>query len=179
LAGTFITPMAVAYLRRRNARQSLCGQRKEEDGGEAGIVRTVGFWGVVSQFLCQVKIVECHAADMYLIPSSSSRYLSSSSFGTSHPSPAHQSHHAAPLNPVPQHPTVSSPRSFSSPSSRSPRSVIGYTSSWCKNSNKSRSPLPSAPPLPAPSNRSALSSNCATGPLPWYGVSPKAFGGWH
>lgn len=51
--------MAVAYLR-RNARQPPSGQRKEDDGGEVGIVRTVGFWGLASQFFCEAKAITCH-----------------------------------------------------------------------------------------------------------------------
>jgi hypothetical protein len=54
--------MAVGYLRKRNARQSGSGQEGENDGGEARIVRTVGFWGVVSQFLCEVNPIECYPA---------------------------------------------------------------------------------------------------------------------
>ncbi|PMD47087.1 hypothetical protein L207DRAFT_575890 [Hyaloscypha variabilis F] len=49
LAGTFITPMAVGYLRKRNAREPRATdseQDSEDDGGEARIVRTVGFWGI-------------------------------------------------------------------------------------------------------------------------------------
>jgi len=54
--------MAVGYLRRRNARQTRSGQEGKTDGGEARIVRTVGFWGVLSQFLCEVKPIERYTA---------------------------------------------------------------------------------------------------------------------
>lgn len=57
LASTFVTPMTVSYLRRRQARRSLGqGSAGDEDAGESNIVRRVGIWGIASQFLCLVRI---------------------------------------------------------------------------------------------------------------------------
>lgn len=53
LSGTFITPMAVQYLRRRYSRSAAqSGNSKDIEGR---VVRTVGQWGVTSQFICMVS----------------------------------------------------------------------------------------------------------------------------
>ncbi len=55
LASTFITPLAVKALRKQHNRTVLAKDGDEGDnGGEGQISRTIGFWGITSQFLCLV-----------------------------------------------------------------------------------------------------------------------------
>jgi iron-regulated transporter 1 len=57
LAGTFITPIAVQRLRNRKSRAYRPSVDKVYDLAEyeGTIIRTVGIWGVSSQFLCMVS----------------------------------------------------------------------------------------------------------------------------
>ncbi|TVY44297.1 Solute carrier family 40 member [Lachnellula subtilissima] len=60
LLGTIITPTAVAYLKKRYTQKlSPTRKRNEEDDKvvEAAVTRTVGFWGLTSQFLCLIPVV--------------------------------------------------------------------------------------------------------------------------
>jgi iron-regulated transporter 1 len=56
LSATFITPVAVTYLKRQYSR----GQRKQDSEIESRVVRTVGLWGILSQFLCMVSLSQFH-----------------------------------------------------------------------------------------------------------------------
>jgi iron-regulated transporter 1 len=58
LASTIITPAAVRYMRKRQARRQRIGESEDDDldGGEGRIVRTVGLWGIASQFLFLVSL---------------------------------------------------------------------------------------------------------------------------
>jgi solute carrier family 40 (iron-regulated transporter), member 1 len=59
LSGTIITPIAVTYLKKRYTQKlQPRGERNEEDdkAAEGAVTRTVGFWGVASQFICLVSI---------------------------------------------------------------------------------------------------------------------------
>lgn len=73
LASTFITPMAVRYMRRRRARRNLRDFNHEDEGeneddSEGKIVRAVGIWGISSQFLCLVsQVVLDHYANQGLL----------------------------------------------------------------------------------------------------------------
>ena len=60
LSSTVITPWAVSFLRKRYNRRSIRTDRRndqEDDGNEGTIVRTVGLWGISSQFLSLVSIL--------------------------------------------------------------------------------------------------------------------------
>ena len=57
LASTFITPMAVGYLRRRRTNHGN-EEDRQDDAGEAVIVRSVGLWGITSQCLSLVRILK-------------------------------------------------------------------------------------------------------------------------
>lgn len=54
LSATFITPIAVTYLRRRYSR----APRSNCDEIEGRVVRTVGLWGISSQFICMVGLYQ-------------------------------------------------------------------------------------------------------------------------
>lgn len=57
LLSTVVTPMAVRYMRRRQARKDLHGETTNEDEDTEGtVVRTVGKWGICTQFLCLVGL---------------------------------------------------------------------------------------------------------------------------
>lgn len=109
LASTFITPMAVRYMRRRQARRDLRAEfnhedeDENEDHSEGKIVRTVGMWGIASQFLCLVsKLVfdDCVTRGL-LIHQDPCRFrpLESLSYNSRRPicsclNPAPRSHHS-------------------------------------------------------------------------------------
>ena len=56
LSATFITPVAVTYLKRRYSQ----GQQEETGEIESRVVRTVGLWGISSQFICMVRFFRLH-----------------------------------------------------------------------------------------------------------------------
>lgn len=59
LASTFITPYFVDHLRKRQSLRSVTSgeQENQDDTGEGIIVRKVGLWGIMSQFLSLVRSV--------------------------------------------------------------------------------------------------------------------------
>ncbi|TVY38510.1 Solute carrier family 40 member, partial [Lachnellula occidentalis] len=60
LMGTIITPTAVTYLKKRYTQKlsPIRGRNEEHDrNAEAAVTRTVGFWGLTSQFLCLIPVV--------------------------------------------------------------------------------------------------------------------------
>lgn len=77
LLGTIITPAAVTYLKKLYTQKlSLIRGRNEEDNKavEAAVTRTVGFWGLTSQFLCLVNFL-FRPAECQLTILDSSSYL--------------------------------------------------------------------------------------------------------
>jgi len=60
LSATFLTPAAVKYLRKKEARKSLMErneQNREQNDIEGTIVRRVGQWGISWQFICLIPVV--------------------------------------------------------------------------------------------------------------------------
>jgi iron-regulated transporter 1 len=69
LASTFITPLAVQYLMRWESQIEVDDQQAEDGHGK--VVRKVGLWGIISQFMCTVVtpfFIQSLIADIAQLP---------------------------------------------------------------------------------------------------------------
>lgn len=70
LASTFITPLAVRYLMRWES-QTAVGDDQQKEDGHGKVVKKVGLWGIISQFMCTVVIpsfIQARIADIAQLP---------------------------------------------------------------------------------------------------------------
>lgn len=58
LASTVITPWLVGMFRNHNLHGPSIDEDGEDDAAEGKVVRTVGLWGIIFQFLCLVSLVQ-------------------------------------------------------------------------------------------------------------------------